>query len=415
MIETATQSRPEAEYDAGDVLVIGAGASGLLTASNLASRGLDCTVVEAIGLGAQQSNHSHGYLHSGYGYLDGRIDFIRDLQSGSRAWARMMWELGVQPITKTSTIAFRDPWNATAATAHWRRMGLAVDAGTQPGGFKKEFAACFSTVESTYCFSPFFLSNSVVGSDRPTLRTATVHRLLREHDRIVGAEVELDGHPARLTADRYVLTAGAANERLIESATNHRGRVVARTSYMLIVQAPELPMLSAIFPEGEVYGLFIASRRRGSETIWLISNYISFAGAEQTNVARRLWLQGTLRTMRRVTDVFDRANVLFGCYEAPKLELRQQPGTLSTYGIDTYGLKNIWVAAPTKLTLVPPMAQELAERVAAGERAPRRAALPRLAHGRVNAQQEMWESQNLIPLDAFCARYGLRTEESSAA
>lgn len=78
-----------------------------------------------------------------------------------------------------------------------------------------------------------------------------------------------------------------------------------------------------------------------------------------------------------------------------------------------YGLQNIWVAAPTKLTLVPPMAQELAERVAAAGHAPRRAALPRLASGPVNAQQEMWEGQNLIPLDAFCARYGLRMDESS--
>lgn len=327
MIETVSDPRPDVEYDAGDVLVVGAGASGLLTAANLASRGLDCTVVEAIGVGARQSNHSHGYLHSGYGYLDGRIDFIRDLQSGGRAWARIMWELGAKPITNSSTIGFRDGLNAMAATAHWRRMGLPVEAGTQPSGFTQDFAACFSTAEPTYCFSSFFLSHKSVASDRATLRTATVHRLLRENDRIVAAEVDLDGQPARLTADHYVLTAGAANEGLIESATNHRGRVVARTSYMLIVQAPDLPMISAIFPEGEIYGLFIASRRRDRETVWLISNYISFAGPKQTNVAQRLWLQGTLRTLRRVTDVFERPNVLFGCYDASSREPSRRTGS----------------------------------------------------------------------------------------
>lgn len=406
MTEAVPGSQAEAEYDAGDVLVVGGGASGLLTASNLASRGLDCTVVEATGLGAKQSNHSHGYLHSGYGYLHGRIGFIRDLQSGSRAWSRMLWELGVEPLTTTSTIGFRDRLNAMAATAHWRRMGLAVEPAPLPGAFRPEFASCFSTAEPTYCFSSFFSSRLL--SKGVTVRRATVHRLLREGDRIVAAEVEFDGHFARLTADRYVLTAGAANEELIESATNHRGRVVARTSYMLIVQAPELPTVSSILPENDVYGLFLASRRRDGETVWLVSNYVSFAGPEQTNVARRLWLQGTLRTLLRVTDVFDRPNVQFGCYVAPKLELRQQPGTLSTYGIDMYGLENIWVAAPTKLTLVPPMAQELTEQIVAAGWCPGRAASPRLASGPVDAQPEMWEAEKLAPLDEFCTRYGLR-------
>jgi glycine/D-amino acid oxidase-like deaminating enzyme len=401
-------SELHAEYDAGDVLVVGAGASGLLTASSLASRGLDCTLVEAAGLGAQQSNHSHGYLHSGYAYLDARTDFIRDLQSGSRAWSRMFRELGVVPVTETSTIGFSAQLNALAATTHWRRAGLAVAPTAPPTAFRGDLAACFCAAEPTYCFSPFFATRSSHASDGVTTRQATVSRLLRDGDRIVGVEVELEGRLARLRADRYVLTAGASNERLIASATNHRGRVVARTSYMLVVQAPDLPTVSAIFPENELYGLFLASRRHDGETVWLVSNYISFSGGEQTEIARRLWLQGTLRTLRRATEVLDMSDVKCGYYVAPKLELRQQPAAISSYGIDTYGLENVWVAAPTKLTLVPPMAEELAEQVATAPSEPRHSTLPRLASKAVEPQPEMWQAERLALLDDFCTHYGLR-------
>lgn len=52
-----------------DVLIAGAGAAGILLAAELTGNGFHCTIVEPTGIAAQQSGHSHGYLHKGYIYI----------------------------------------------------------------------------------------------------------------------------------------------------------------------------------------------------------------------------------------------------------------------------------------------------------------------------------------------------------
>ena len=394
---------PPAEVWAGDVVVIGGGVTGALLSRELA---VDRSVllIDQGGYGAGQSNHSHGYLHQGYIYISGATGLIRSLGQGATRWREILHAAGCKPVTPGSTVAFTDQLSVAAARALWSRASLPIRSGPPPAGFDgRTFAACFSTAEPSYDFTGLLqaLQEDLVGV--PQMR-ARLRRIRIQGGEVTGVEVQHAADRTRLLlrARAYVLAAGASNIGLLHQATRYRGRAISRMSFMLVAAGEHLPPTSLILPGNTHYGLFVVSRPRdGGGNVWLISNFVSMAHDGYNRSARRLWLKSMLGTIGPIAPVLRDADVRWALYNAPKGELRDSPGTMKGHGWEGFGLPNLFVLAPTKLTLAPLLADDVAHELRS-----RLGAAPR-TDGEIAVEilpvlPERWRRERMLPIQRLC-------------
>lgn len=342
-----------------DIAVVGAGAAGVLVATALGRLGFNVLLIEPAGFGARQSNHSHGYLHSGYIYPQPSQGLVSDLVRGSNRWRELLNEAGCRPVTSESTIAFANPANARRVAERWRSAGLNVRIGPIPDRFREPaVTTAFTTDEPTYDFTRWFEHALSELPESVQLIRGMVRQLDGDRNEVAGLDVWRSGDEIRVEAAFYVLTAGVKNLALIQQLTRIRGRSVNRTSHMFVVES-DAPLQSVVVPDHEAHGLFIASRPSSSEnrTAWLISDYISFAAGINSVASAALWVRGVARTVRRLTNILDTDDYVWGFYPAPKGELRPDPRVLSQHSVESYGLRNCLVASPSKLTLAPLLAE----------------------------------------------------------
>lgn len=349
----------------GDVVVIGAGIGGALIAKKLVDEGLEVTLVDKEGFGAAQSNHSHGYIHSGYIYRDASRSLIEPLVEASRRWRDLVQALGVEPLRSTSFVAFTSELNARAAASAWEQAGLPVRQVAHnaiPAGVREpEIEALFQTPEPTFDLTEIFEAMRRRMSGVKLLTAKAIR--LDGSGQIEQAVVNVGPRSFALQARYYVLAAGTDNARLIEGVTRFRGRAAIRTSFMLVLRGPALADLSLVMPENEAHGLFVVSRPTAQGNVWLVSNFLSFAGMPDRADTQNMWLGGIIQKMTRFTNVTQSSDTEWGIYLAPKAELRRDPRRLGSYAIEGYDLPNAIVTAPTKLTLAPLLADEAAERI----------------------------------------------------
>lgn len=394
----------EAEWNAGDVLVIGAGVTGVLVARKLSRDGRAVTLLDRSGFGAEQSGHSHGYLHHGYIYRHGQDDLVRHLRSGAAAWEEILAECAVEPLSRVSHICFSNELTARAAAAAWRRAKLPVNAlNDLPAGMRRsQVGLAYESAERTYDFSEFFERVAAEGETLNATR-AEVLRLERTGRRIKSVLARVEGRCVRLRARAFVVAAGDQNAALAETATRFTGRAMVRSSLMAVVRGKRLPALSVVMPENETYGLFVVSRSDAEAQVWLVSNFISFLGHRLTEEAGDRWLCSLLdRLVVNCSGLAEPSNE-WGLYEAPKGELRARPQTLGAHASEDYGFENLAVLAPTKLTLAPVLAAEVANELDGVLMRSSRPEGEAVAGPRLVACRERWRETPLDRADIFFA------------
>jgi glycine/D-amino acid oxidase-like deaminating enzyme len=356
----------------GDVLVVGAGFSGLLAAHALVQAGFRVTLVEEHQLGGGQSAHSHGYLHRGYIYLRPTDSLVRLLQPAALRWESMLATSSTPFETVESLIGFESGREADEAFAHWGLRGLRghrrVAVGDAVSGVgladsmlwdpRGSFAV---SPEKTVDFSRFarFLVDRL--EDKGSVIRGRAVRLVDDGRRLGGVVVRRWGAvDVRLSARAYVIAAGAGSRPLVVASGRHPGPLEVRQSYMLCLRHPRLPAVSAIFPGDGAAGLFMAPRRdeQRGQTVWLVSNHVSYAGLDHSDVGARLWLRHLVRTLRTRASVFELDGLEWAYYPACKAEARSAP-VLGGPVVTDLGWDNVAVVNPTKLTLVPPLVDSI--------------------------------------------------------
>src|SRR5688572_13941993 len=73
-----------------DVVIAGGGVAGSLLTARLGELGYRCMLVEPRGLAAEQSGHSHGFLHRGYIYLRAESDLVAELRDAQQKWQEFL-------------------------------------------------------------------------------------------------------------------------------------------------------------------------------------------------------------------------------------------------------------------------------------------------------------------------------------
>ena len=386
-----------------DVVVIGTGMTGLLTAAALAARGAGVLLVEQSRAGAGQSGRSHGYLHQGYAYRPAEASLLPLFARAQQDWAVLLD--GLEAQVAESAIAFSDADEARRATEFWRSGGLPVIATEPPPWLGAHLGTCFRSQERTYDFGQVLrLFSRRVRSAGVEWVRGRVERIVDTGDAVVSEVLGPDGRRTRVSSAAAVLAAGAGAAEVL-ARSGLPAAVQCRNAHMLVLRG-DLPAVSAVLPEPGNHGLFLSSRTgHSSGTTWLVSDFQSFDGADApSHELPGWWARGVLSVLREAV----RPEVLAGVrlvsgYSATKAGLRPSSGTVS-HRLDARFLGGrLTVTGPSKLTLGPLAAESAVQAVCsvlglpagavdwASVRGPRRPASPD-EHGDAPSAYELWET-----------------------
>ena len=391
--------------DEFDVLVAGAGGMGVLTAAALDDLGYSCALVDPVGISAEQTGHSHGYLHRGYIYLRAEEKLVLNLRN-----ARDLWDAIIAPedvVSSSSFVGFSDPVARSAAVRSWETAGLPIKPVSPldvPAQIRRPaIRDLYKTDE------PVVLVGQLLKRRRDACRNVVdlrgrLHslRLKRAGGALTcaGAVVHMDDQPASITARHVVLCAGAGNAAILNNTMGiYRAASALRTSFMLVMKGLALQPLSLILPEARFYGLFLASRRQGNIGVWLASNFVSFGGVvKATTPAGRRWAHDMVRKVEKVFDV-SAGSLQYGIYSGVKAEYRRDPERMpDDKSIETFGIRKLSVLWPTKLTLAPAMAGTLAREIHNTLKRPECRVTPL---SRLELRRERWEATPCFDRDAL--------------
>ncbi|HEX6097771.1 MAG TPA: FAD-dependent oxidoreductase [Thermoanaerobaculia bacterium] len=378
--------------DEFDVLVAGAGGMGVLTAAALDDLGYSCALVDPVGIAAEQTGHSHGYLHRGYIYLRAEEKLVSNLRN-----ARDLWDAVIDPadvVSSSSLVGFSDTVAQSAAVRSWEAAGLPV-VPAEPLDLPAQIRR--PAVRHLYrTDEPVVLAGQLLKRRRDACRHVVdfpgrVQRLQLKRATCVGAVIDMDGQPVSIRARHVVLCAGAGNAAILNNTMGiYRAASALRTSFMLVMKGLALQPLSLILPETQFYGLFMASRRQGAIGVWLASNFVSYGGVVRaTTPAGMRWARDMIRKVEKVFDV-SVGSLQYGVYAGVKAEYRRDPERMpEDKAVETFGIQKLSALWPTKLTLAPALAASLARQIDRELKEPRCTA-PSLS--RLRLRRERWEA-----------------------
>lgn len=349
-----------------DVLIAGSGIAGVLIAARLSDAGFRCLLVDPLGIAAEQSGHSHGYLHQGYIYLRAEGELATRLKKARENWNTYIQEApSIFRQNDLSLIGFENPNSASFAMRTWRNSDLPINPLARqhwPLNLKStNLSVIFQTDEPSYDFTKIL---SHILTQRPGIEygIGKVTKLFIKNSICRKVQMRINGTRRSVHGRHVVLASGIGNSAILQNTFGHFTQApTIRTSFMLVIKGAELESLSLIIPENPYYGLFMVSRTIEDEHVWLISNYLSFSGlVETSSVAAKYWVRATIRTIDSLFPHLKSLPLKWGFYSAPKAELRRDPSRLpDTNMIENFGIKNVSLVWPTKLTLGPLLIDEL--------------------------------------------------------
>ncbi len=342
------------------VVVVGGGATGLLTALELDRRGLAALVVEKTALCAGQTGQCHGWLHHGAIFTDAQPDEFRLLHRGARRWEQLAAGLDGDVAVPCDLAGLHQPTRAAVA-AVWDRLGLRYESADITGE-----AYRWRLRGPEFAVVPVEVLRAALAASGVVLRRALAVELRTTGDagRATALVVHAGPHAVSIRAAAFVLASGGIGGLL--SGSDAPGRLTRRLSFMLIVRFNSVGGCGLAIPEQEALGLFAVPRTRDGKRYLLLSNFVSYTPGADISAARANWLAGIVPTIARfLPDIWSASDALWGLYAAVKVEPARDlalgvagPAKLAT------AFANVWVGVPGKLVLAPILAEHLADHVA---------------------------------------------------
>lgn len=341
------------------IAVVGGGVTGLLTAQQIASRGIPSLVIESRHLGGGQTSHAHGWLHRGHVFADVERAEVEQLRAGVAWWQNALTAAGTPRISEQGTIATSDRAAADGLAAKWHRMGLEFEPSTS---VSDQLPYAYRTNE--WSVNPVQALQSVVANGHEVFYAQAKVIGLRADGATGEANLVLDraGRQVLLRARAVVIAAGVGIPSLIQKTTLAPS-VGLRRSHMVVVRTSVgLPPAIAM-PEQRTKGLFGVQRVSTTGRHWLFSNFLSYGGERDSPTARSAWRRSLIQTVRAYLPALAEDNgALWGSYPAVKCELqRAVPLGVPGQGLVATSASNAIGVVPGKFTSAPVIAQAAAE------------------------------------------------------
>jgi glycerol-3-phosphate dehydrogenase len=371
-----------------DVVIFGGGGAGLWLLDALRTQGYRCVLLEADRLGQGQTACCQGIIHGGLKYtldgvLSGSAAAIRDMPAlwrdclaGRRSPDLGRTRVRAQHCFLWRTESFRSRLGMIGARIGLRVTPRTVRATDRPA----VLAACPGTVA---CVAEQVIDPISLLADLARRHTDAILKIDAEEGLTLSLDepgqvsaIELTapggGPERRLDPRTVVFAAGAGNEALCDAAgVPQVGRQQRRPLHMLMMRG-DLPQLNGHCVDGGGTRVTItADTDTAGRTVWQVGGEVSERGVEMEQPS---FLAHAAAEIRSVLPDLDLGGVEWSSYRIDRAEAESSGRRPDDVSVADAG--NVFACWPTKLALVPRLAQRIAARLESAEAAPSRGAGP---------------------------------------
>jgi len=373
-----------------DAVVLGGGISGLWALHALAAKGYRVVLLESGGLGGQQTMASQGVLHGGLKYaLNGVLnDASETIGSMPKRWTDCLdgqGEIDLSGVEVLSPCQYLWPVGSLTsrvaaffASKTLESRSVALDRADYPPVF----------ANPDYHGSLYRLEETVVNAESLVSELARplaerIHQVKWGKDAVLETEFGHIDHiqlntpdgPVRLSADRYVLTAGKGNgEILNDLGCDTYPAMQVRPLHQVVVKAPDLPDLYAVgIGTGTKPPLVVTTHpTRDGQKVWYLGGDLAEQGVERDGPAQ---IRAAKKLLAKHLPWQDLSRAAWATFRIDRAEGLQPDGTRPDGPlVKTAG--NAIVAWPTKLVLAPLTADLILDEFAKMNLSPRQDAEP---------------------------------------
>ena len=391
-----------------NALIIGGGAAGLWTLLALRRQGYSAALIESNACGLGQTVSSQGILHSGLKYsLQGLLtSAAREAREMPLLWRDCL--LGQQQPDLSQTEILSDAfwlWGTDSAASRLgmtgAKLGLAVTPISVEGAARPEcLQSCTGTVYRVgeQVISPASLIRNLLTHAPNGVWQVAPEELTWDHSpagMAPSARIQprdsLRAEPITLQPDWLILTAGAGNAELRQSLGLGSEKMQRRPLQMVLVRGP-LPMFFGHCIDGAKTRISITSSREpDGQVVWQIGGQVSEVGVQMSSAEL---IRHTQNEVRELLPAIPIQHCDWTTYRVDRAE----GATLTGGRPDSFRLlreKQILTGWPTKLVLVPQLAQAICQTVSQAGSQPRAVDLSSVPLPRPNVaaapwQQDLW-------------------------
>lgn len=355
-----------------DVIIFGAGISGLWLLNRLRAQGYHAILLEKNTIGGIQTINSQGIIHGGAKFsLTGSVSkstsAIREMPN---LWSRCLASNGEIDLSQVNILSnFQYLWSANKLPKKFNQFLLSQTLHTKSTLLQaKDYPYVFAGSESG--LQIFRIAENVLDMRSLVENLSTPYKryiikieengfqiIYEGAERIKAINLVIQGEPVELKASRYIFTAGEGNKALISGLENPP-RMQLRPLQMTIAHwtNAEYPLYGHCLGRSATPELTVTTHHTTTgKTVWYLGGQLAENGAK---LDENEHLQYARAQLKRLFPWLDSKGLLLHGYRINRAEIYQpmwrRPATES---LKAYG--NMIIGWPTKLTLAPILAQRI--------------------------------------------------------
>jgi glycerol-3-phosphate dehydrogenase len=347
-----------------DVVIVGGGIAGLWTLSRLRQQGVNAILLEADALGAGQTSCSQGIIHGGVKYaLNGLLNkstqAIAAMPDRWQACLQGSGEIDLQQARILSKAQYL--WSTGTALSKFSQLVASkllksrcqrLNSEAYPPIFQSDYfkGQVYQLNEMVLDVTSLLQIFSQTLGDWILKITSKQLNICYEDQAIKHIDYCLEGEPVRLTANHYVMAAGAGNEALLQGLTE-APTMQRRPLRMTVMQCDGLlPLYAHCLGMKGVPRMTITSHpATDGRFVWYVGGQPAETGVEKTVYAHEADIQ---QELMEILPWVSLKNCKMHSFLIDRAEARQVGGLRpETATVKQVG--NVIIAWPTKLAFAP--------------------------------------------------------------
>ncbi|MEK6257290.1 MAG: FAD-dependent oxidoreductase [Planctomycetota bacterium] len=402
-----------------DILIVGAGIQGLWLLDEAVRAGYSALLLERTSIGGEQTLHSHGYIHRGFGYP--HCPNVADFQQAAARWREFVSADESLVSHSSANVGFLGLATSLLWEQRWRAAMLSYAPDGAPHLAETSLRKLYRTDEFAVHLGRVI--RHLVRPVRDLVCLGEVTEICVANRRVTSVRAIIGSCALRIVPRALVLAAGEGNARLvslIDHGTSGPAMPVhhhLRKSHVVIVRGEGLlDPLNLLVPD---IWLFIVSQTDDEgQPVWLVTGGVdeAYSGNDEPEARQVEQTVARLRAFHpRLFSSENRAKMQWGVYVGSKVEADARADVPSSvnWQVRTFGVENLFAVWPTKLTFAPLASGEilngLRERgiLPADPRATSTLAQRDFASP-PPFRRERWRDVDFLPWQAFRDAYDIR-------
>ncbi len=367
-----------------DIVIIGAGISGLWLNKILRQSGYSTLLLEKKALGGLQSMRSQGIIHGGtkytlHGSLSNAANAISSMPERWRACLRGDGEVDLRQVKVLSEHHYmwsRDKLMSKLTSffaSKAIRGKVAAEAGEKrPEAFQHEdFRGNFYALNELVLDMPTLVSQLVDQAEESIYKFDCSQPgciEVAEDGSIAAVTLQGKNKRVKVTAQRFILTAGEGNESLLHLANLNRPAMQRRPLHMVIVKHNySQPIYAHCIGAGSKPLITITSHwMDDGQPVWYLGGNLAETGVE---LDRETQIASAKTLIKEVLPWVDLGQTQWGSFMIHRAE-PQQRTMLRPDTAFVHQQHNILTCWPTKLALTPHLADEVMKKLESDQLTP---------------------------------------------